>query len=290
MSNSFVARNGFNSLSSSIISGSLVVTGDVISDITSASYVASSSFSNTAATASHVLSALSASYSEFSVSSSYSLTASAIVGTSHAPTVGLAAIYPNVIVTIVTSSVSASIGLDRVLLTPFTVDRKCTVGSIGTMFGSNTAGQEATARLGLYNDNGNIMPSTLIRDFGFLSSSVISLGYQSLTPISPTIVLEKDTVYWTALVGNARTTLPIPGNIGTSTTNAMYNPLLGVIPMAVTGNIANARDFNIVGIISASAGSNLALLATMSNNINTYTLCTGSNTNLFVGPMLTVNY
>lgn len=290
MSNSFVARNGFNSFSSSIISGSLVVTGDIISNITSASYVVSSSFSNTAATASHVLSALSASYSEFSVSSSYSLTASAIVGTSHAPTVGLAAIYPNVIVTIVTSSVSASIGLDRVLLTPFTVDRKCTVSTMGTMFGSNTAGQDATVRLGLYNDDGNIMPSTLIKEFGYLSSSVISLGYQSLTPTSPAIVLEKDTVYWTALVGNDRTTLPIPGNIGASTTNAMYNPLLGVIPMAVTGTFTNARDFNIVGIISASAGSNLALPTTMSSNINTYTLCTGSNTNLFVGPMLTINY
>jgi hypothetical protein len=290
MSNSFVARNGFNSLSSSIISGSLTATIDIVSDITSASYAISSSYSDTAATASHVLNALSASYSEFSVSASYALTASAIVGTSHAPTMALGAIYPNVIVTIVTSSVSASLGGDRIMLTPFTVDRKCTVGTMGTMFGSNINGSEATARLGLYNDNGAVMPGTLIRDFGYVSSSVISLGYQTITPISPAIILEKDTIYWTAIVGNARTTLPIPGNIGASTVNAMYNPLLGVIPMAVTGLVAAARDFNITGIISSSAGSNLALPTTISSNINTYTLCTGSNTNLFVGPMLTVNY
>lgn len=280
MPNEFVARNGFISKDDSIVSGSLSTTGNIIANITSASYVISSSFATNSLTASYVLNAVTSSVTDFAVTASTAATASILKNPSYAPTVGIGYIFPNVIITTGSVAISRSLGLDRILFTPFTVEKTCTVATMGVMFGST--GSEAAARLGLYSDSGNTCPQNLIQDFGTVATSSIPLVYSAITP-TPSITLEKRKLYWTAIVGNANLTLNICG-----LSNGLYNPFLGVVP--VSGAIAVTGFYNISGLTSASVGSNAALPSTASQNINSYRLQTGSIDNLFLGPLVQISY
>lgn len=281
MPNEFTARNGFISNQASTVSGSLSTTDNVIANITSASYVISSSFATNSLTASFVLNAMSSSVSDFAATSSFATTASILKNPSYAPTLGIGYIFPNVIITTGSVAISRSLGLDRILFTPFTVEKTCTVSTMGIMFGST--GSEATARLGLYSDSGNTCPQNLIQDFGTVATSSIPLIYSAITPVAPTITLEKRKLYWTAVVGNANLTLNICG-----LSNGLYNPFLGVVP--VSGLVAVAGFYNISGLTSASVGSNTALPSTASQNITSYQLQTGSIDNLFLGPLVQIAY
>ena len=281
MPNEFIARNGFISKDDSIVSGSLSTTGNIIANITSASYVISSSFATNSLTASFVINAVSSSVSDFASTSSFAPTASILKNPSYAPTVGIGYIFPNVIITTGSVAISRSLGLDRILFTPFTVEKTCTVSTMGVMFGST--GSEATARLGLYSDSGDTCPQNLIQDFGTVATSSIPLVYSAITPAAPTITLEKRKLYWTAVVGNANLTLNICG-----LSNGLYNPFLGVTP--VSGLVTVAGFYNISGLTSASVGSNTALPSTASQDINSYRLQTGSIDNLFLGPLVQISY
>ena len=281
MPNEFTARNGFISNQASTVSGSLSTTGNVIANITSASYVISSSFATNSLTASFVINAVSSSVSDFASTSSFAPTASILKNPSYAPTVGIGYIFPNVIITTGSVAISRSLGLDRILFTPFTVEKTCTVSTMGIMFGST--GSTATARLGLYSDSGDTCPQNLIQDFGTVATSSIPLVYSAITPTAPTITLEKRKLYWTAVVGNANLTLNICG-----LSNGLYNSFLGVTP--VSGLVTVAGFYNISGLTSASVGSNTALPSTASQDINSYRLQTGSIDNLFLGPLVQIAY
>jgi hypothetical protein len=280
MSNSFITREGFISIGNSIVCGSLFTTDNIIGNITTSSYVMSSSFSQTSLTASVVLNAVTSSISNFSDSSSISITSSILKNPSYAPTVGIGYIFPNIIITTGSLAISRSLGLDRILFTPFTVEKTCAVSTMGIMFGST--GVEATVRLGIYSDSGQTCPQFLIQDLGFMSSSTIPLAYSGITP-STSIILEKRKLYWTAVVGNNNLTLNICG-----LSNGLYNQFLGVTPVA--GTITQTGFYNISGLTSASNGSNLSLPLTCSQNISTYTLQTGSIDNLYLGPLVQISY
>jgi hypothetical protein len=284
MPNEFVARNGFISKQDSEITGSLTITGGLTGSVLSASYSITASYSNTSISASYVLSALTASYSDYAVTTSYAATASAGMDASYAitqpttPNIGY--ISPNICMTEVTGAFTAVPGLDRVIVTPFLVYANCILTGSGLTFGSTGSGVETRARIGIYADNGNMLPGALIQDIGFLSSSATTIAYQQLNT-NPSIRLDAKTVYWTAVVGDNALRLPVPRLV-----NGMINPILQV-ELTASG-ITSHRNIFSYGFVSGGAATNLPL--TMSAIASAYTVNSYFTSSGFIGPILKVIY
>lgn len=284
MSNEFVARNGFISKQDSEITGSLTVTNGLTGSVLSASYSVTASYSNTSVSASYVLSALTASYATYAVTTSYALTASAGLDTAYAitqpttPNIGY--ISPNMCMTEVTGSATAIPGLDNIIVIPFLVYADCVLTGSGLTFGSTGSGVETKARLGIYADNGNMLPGNRIQDIGFLSSSVTTIAYQQLNA-NPAITLKAKQVYWTVVVGDNALKLPVPRLV-----NGMYNPILQV---QITGSgLTSHRNIFSYGFVSGGAATNLPL--TMSATTTAYTVNSYFTSSGFIGPILKVVY
>jgi hypothetical protein len=282
MPNEFITRNGFISNSGSVITGSLTATGGLTGSVLSASYSLSASFSQNSTTASYAISAVSASYASSSLSSSYALTASAglddAYDISQPTTPGIGYITPSMCFTEVTGAYTAVPGLDNITLTPFLVYMDCTLTGSGLTFGSTGSGVLTTARIGLYADNGNMLPGALIRDFGTVSSSVTNLVY---SPLTSSVRLNAKTVYWTAVVGDNALKLPVPLSV-----NGMYNPILQVY--VTSSGATSHRNIFSYGIVSGSSSSGLPAnlpSTTASYTVNAYFTSSG-----FIGPVLNVVY
>jgi hypothetical protein len=138
---------------------------------------------------------------------------------------------------------------------------------------------EARARMGLYADNGSMLPGNLIQDFGFVSSSVTTLSFFPLTT-NPTVRLNAKTVYWTAVVGDNAVRLPVPRLV-----NGMYNPILQV--QLATGQSAHR---NIFSYGTSSVGASTTLPLTMSSVASTYTVNSYFTSSGYIGPLLRIVY
>jgi hypothetical protein len=282
MPNEFVTRNGFISNSGSVITGSLTTTGGLTGSVLSASYSVSASFSQNSTTASYVISAVSASYASSSLSSSYALTASAGLDTSYESsqpiTPGFGYVTPSMCFTEVTGAYTAVPGLNNIILTPFLVYMDCTLTGSGLTFGSTGSGVLTTARMGIYADNGSMLPGALIQDLGPVSSSVTTLVYSAVTS---SIKLNAKTVYWTAVVGDAALKLPVPLAV-----NGLYNPILQVF--VTSSGATSHRNIFSYGIVSGSSSSGLPAnlpSTTASYTVNSYFTASG-----FIGPVLNIVY
>jgi hypothetical protein len=284
MANEFVTRNGFISKADSIITGSLTTTGGLTGSILSASYAVTASYSQNTVTASYVVSAISASYASSSVSASYALTASAGLDDAYdigqPTTLNIGYITSNLCFTEVTGAYTAVPGLDNIILTPFLVYADCILTGSGLTFGSTGSGVTATARMGLYEDNGNMLPGNLVQDFGFKTSSVTTLSYLPLEPY-PQVRLSAKKVYWTAVVGDNALKLPVPFSV-----NGMYNPILQVF--VTSSGVSSHRNIFSYGIVSGSSIS--ALPSSLPSTTSSYTINAYFTSSGFIGPLLSVVY
>lgn len=294
MPNEFIARNGFISKSGSVITGSLTTTGGLTGSILSASYSVTASYSQNAQTASYVTLASSASYASSSTSASYALTASANLNTSlelsQRVTPGLGYLTPNWCYTEVTGSFTSIPGLDNILVSPILIYQTCTLSALGLTFASTSSSTTATARLGIYTDNGSMFPYTLVSgtvgDFGTITSSLSSLQYIEKSP-SSTITLQGKNIYWIAVVGDAALNLPVPKFV-----NCLYNPLLQVTITAsapIGGVYPVMRNITSYGIVSSSVVTS-GLPTTMSQTTSSYTVNSYSTASSYIGPILKVTY
>lgn len=287
MPNEFVARNGFISKNNSVITGSLTATLGITGSILSASYSVTSSYSLTAATASYVISAISASITNFAETSSYAVTASVHLSPEYAPTVGLQTYIGPYICASETSAsfLSQPVGLDNIVTTPILINRKCTLVGIGVSLASTASGVLTRARLGLYTDSGNMLPQTLINDFAFVDTTSASAQYKEL---SCNISLNPKTIYWVAISGDNALRLPIP-----AINNTLLNPLLGyqMTGSGLTGLAATYISvLNVSNYVTQSVGSNAALPSTLSQSPLTYTASAYFSASAYIGPILNVSY
>ena len=286
MPNEFVARNGFISKQDSTITGSLTVTGGLTGSILSASYSITASYSSNSATASFVVSAITASYSAYAVSASYALTASAGLDTSYdasqptTPSFGY--ITPNICMSEVTGAYTSIPGLDRIIVTPFLVYADCILTGSGITFGSTGSGVIAAARMGLYADSGNMLPGTLIQDFGQVTTNLTSSVYSQVAPNPRPLRLNAKTVYWTAVVGDGAVKLPVPFFV-----NGMYNPILQV--QISSSGLTSHRNIYSYGYVSGGAVTS-GLPSTMPATAASYTVNSYFTASGYIGPVLSVVY
>ncbi len=284
MPNEFVARNGFISKQDSEITGSLTITGGLTGSVLSASYSITASYSNTSISASYVLSALTASYSDYAVTTSYAATASAALDTSYEisqfPTIGIGYITPSLCFTEVTGAHSSIPRLDNIIATPFLVYNNCILTGSGITFGSTGSGVEATVRMGIYSDNGNMLPGSLIQDLSFLSSSNTAFTYQELET-NPNVRLNAKTVYWVVAVGNGALKLPVPRLV-----NGLYNPILQV--EITSSGLTSLRNISSYGYVSGGASTGLP--NTMPSTASLYTVNSYFTASAYIGPIIKVAY
>lgn len=291
MPNEFVARNGFISKQDSIVTGSVNATAGVYGSITSASYSITASYGNLALSASYVASAISSSYSLFSVTSSNTVTASVYALPSYAPTVGLQSpfssyISPYYCWTETTGSfLSRAIGLDNIIVTPILINKSCILSKIGLSIASTSSGVATTVNLGIYNDNGAMLPSTLIQSLGNISTTSSSLQFIETSP-NPTLSLDAKKIYWLAFSGDNALRVGIPSH-----DNVLLNPLLGI---EITSSLPVAGQYitykNITNYGTQSAGSNITLPSSLGQVASTYTVYSYSSASSYIGPIINVTY
>ena len=293
MPNEFVARNGFISLSGSVVTGSLTVTGGLTGSILSASYSITASYSQNTATASFVVSAISASYSLTAITASYTPTASAWQKPSYAPTQTIGYITPQLAFGEITGSIGSRPGINNILATPFLVHKDCTLDGLFVSFCSSGSGIATTASLGIYSDNGNTLPQTLLKAVGIAftdSSSLFQHRYVSAS-VAPSLQLKAKTMYWVAIVGDNGLVLPI---ISGSFTNLLYNPILGIeitASAAVGGAIPAYKNITSYGFVSASAGNPaIGLPNTLPQTASLYTVNSYTTQSNFILPLIGVTY
>jgi hypothetical protein len=289
MANEFVARNGFISKTDSIVTGSLTITQGLYGTITTASYALSSSNSINAATASSVVSVVSSSYSTFAVTSSYSTTASVYAKPAYTPTPGLGYISPCWCFTEVTGGYISTTGLDNIILSPFLVHKDCKISTIGLSLASTSSGVTTTAKIGIYTDNGAMLPNTLLNNqsFGVVTASSNTIQYAEIDPpLLTTFNLSAKTIYWVAVVGDNALRLPVP-----TVNNGLYNPLLGV---TVTGSGTTFPTLigvkNIVNYVYPSGGAITTLPSLLPQTAASYTINSYTSQSMYVLPILNVTY
>jgi len=287
MSNEFVARNGFISKQDSVVTGSISATAGVYGSITSASYSVTASYGNSVLTASYVASAISSSYSLFAVTSSNTVTASVYALPSYAPTVGLNTyISPYICWTETTGAfLSQAVGLDNIVVTPVLINKSCNLAAVGLSFASTSSGVATTASLGLYRDNGAMLPSTLIQSLGNISTTSSTLQYIEIMP-NPSISLDAKNIYWLAFVGDNALRVGIPSH-----NNMLLNPLLGV---DVSASFPAAGQYisykNISNYMTRSAGSSITMPSSLGQLTAGYTVYSYNSASSYIGPIINVTY
>jgi hypothetical protein len=294
MPNEFVARNGFISNSGSVVTGSLTVTGGITGSILSASYSITSSYSFNTATASFVISAITASRALSASTADYALTASAWSKPSYAPTQTVGYISPQLAFGEITGSVGSRPGINNILATPFLVHKDCTLDGLYITFCSSGSGIATTASLGIYSDNGNTLPQTLIRAVGTAMTNSSSLFQHALIAPSnllPPVQLKAKTMYWVAIVGDDGLVLPI---INGTIPNLLYNPILGVSVTAsaiVSSFFPVYKNITSYGFVSASAGNPaVGLPATLPQTAASYVVNSYTTQSNFILPLISVTY
>lgn len=291
MPNEFVARKGFVAKNDSTISGSITTTGGLTGSILSASYSVTASYSDMSLSASYATSVQTASYTEYSDLAGISTTAAKYAKPAYFPTGALSYANPYLCFDITTGSlISNPLGLDNITLTPILINKTCKLASMIITMASSTNGVLTRARLGLYTDNGSMLPYQLVKDLTYASTTVSgSLQHIELAADSE-VVLEGKSIYWIAVSGDSNLRLG-----KTAFHNSLLNPLLGVELKNTTSQTTpwGGGNFNyyvlysnIVNYVTASAGSNTALPSTLSQDSTTYTIKSYYNYDCAILPLL----
>lgn len=272
MANEFIARNGLIAKADSIVTGSLTVTGGITGSILSASYAVTSSYTQTTATASYILSSTSSSYSSTSTSASYSLTASFFQSPIWSPT---SSSYANPLWLPGNPGTATAPALDTIYVSPILMNRDVTAATIGIYAAATSAGVGASARLGIYYDNGNMLPGTLLYDAGLVTTSTTTVGFLEATVNKS---LNNKSIYWVALVGSGSIKTAIAAS-----NNLFFHPLLGA--QATGTGVRNIAEYSLV-----SASSYNALPTSLPSTFSSYTIVAYTNTSVFIPPMIKLSY
>jgi hypothetical protein len=99
------------------------------------------------------------------------------------------------------SNTTLALTINRLYAIPFMVSETKTISRIAIHV--TTLGASASARLGIYQDNGSIYPGSLVSDCGTVSMT--STGLKEITGLN--ISLTANTLYWLALVCNVAATV-----------------------------------------------------------------------------------
>lgn len=220
----------FNSKQSSIITGSLNISGSLTSVFGTASYVDTSSYTILAATASYttILTVPTSSYSLNSISSSFALTSSIAQGPKYLLNPSIGFLNPNIYFGTPgarLNMVAAEGG--GVHYSPIQITRTCTVTTMSGIF-SNGGTAGTTMRFAIYSHStSSFLPEFRLTErsasFTINGATVISM---SLT--SP-LQLNSDTIYWIAVSFGGTQIQPLADNapgLYAQVGFAVYNNLL----------------------------------------------------------------
>jgi hypothetical protein len=176
------------------------------------------------------------------------------------------------------------------IFTPFIVNKTCTLQTLGITFCSTSSGVNTNIRIGLYNDNNNMFPSTLIQDLGYASTTSSSLQYMEIQPSSNITFINKN-IYWICVSGDGASKLQTPEFI-----NSLYNPLLGIIPFTTGSSTSDSNALiipssrNISNYFSSSTNSNTSLPLTASQVSSSYGIYSYDRETSFILPLVKILY
>jgi hypothetical protein len=293
MANEFIIREGFLSNGSTTVTGSLIVTSGITGSLNTASYAFTASYTTNALSASITTTITSASYSTTALSSSYSIQASNIIGTVTASYLlpqntttlsniilpGTASIggilYPFNSMTILNiaqfNAVTNAQG--TIYLTPIAIQSSCVPIKLGVVANTSLA-NAGRITLGIYSGTDRMLPDALLTSASILNIGTIRTVYTG--SVSNTITLQKDQIYWLAMVmsgsagGNSQNSYATNNFISSTswfgfTQNRLFNPLLGVqIPI-------NTISLRQVAYYTTSSANQL-LPTTLPNTTSSYTV------------------
>jgi len=298
MANEFVIREGFLSTQYASVTGSLIVTSGITASLNTASYAFTASYSDSALSASVTTTIASSSYSNNSLSSSYSIQALNVLGSITASYLlpqnstiltngilpGTASIggilYPfNAMTILNTAQFNAVLNAQGIIyLTPIAIQSTCIPTKLGVL--SNTAlANPGRITVGIYTGTDRMLPDTLIT-----SASITGIGTTRTVytaSVSDSITLQKDQIYWLAMVMSGSTGATSQNSYATNnfisstawfgfTQNRLFNPLLGVqVPI-------NTISLRQVAYYTTSSVNQL-LPTTLPNTTSSYTVLSYNN-------------
>jgi hypothetical protein len=257
MPNEFIIREGFDNTNNVIITGSLTVTGEITGSLVSASYAFTSSISQNTVTASLITNVTSASYSVTTLSSSYAVGTYVVtndVTTSFAlpriDTIGIGQVGLQI-----TSSLGGMIHpfhgpygwqvlrfnpinpVGVIYVTPITTPSTITAKQAGVVCFGGTANNSGRIDIGIYSSLNSMLPGNLLAS-ARISGSILTTSASLYTAsLSSNVVLEKDNIYWLAMVMSGSSGQNFYSTYQWTTIftswisviqNKMYNPLLGI--------------------------------------------------------------
>jgi hypothetical protein len=266
MANEFIIREGFKTLGDTIITGSLIVTGNISASIQTASIAISSSYSQFANTASLVNNILSSSYSDFALSSSYAIKTdnslsyptnsyvstfiSGGISTAAAASAGglgyispIAVIGYQTPITLLDRTTAPT--ANTLYATPIVIPRTCTTRRMG-ITALVSAVPTASFLMGIYDTSNLFLPNNLLTSTQVLFTT-LNFRYFSDASFSSPITLQQNEVYWLAFmcienaVNATYSTINWLNNASFpflfSPFNRMFNPLLGVSQPTLTNSL-----------------------------------------------------
>ena len=290
----FTANNGLISRANSTITGSLNVTGGITgSFFGTASYVITSSYSLSSATASYtaVTSIDSSSYALTTVSASIASTASAVDGLFFGPTQNIGALSPNIYIgsppnannVVLTSSYNGT------FLTPILINKPCTLVTMSIVGGATA---NTTCSFGLYsNSTSSNIPQFLLAEGVLRTGATTTPTIYNVNNFTP-IKLQANTVYWVAFLTNGGTAAGFTNFrffSGANNQNFIsVNPLLGNAMSVSASNIVYPNWCIRSGSIP-QVGSAIILAPTASQDTGSYSTMAAA-TQPAILPVLRVTY
>lgn len=296
----FIINNGLISRDSSVITGSLNVTsGITASFFGTASYVITSSYSLSSATASYTVatSIASSSYALTTVSASIAQTASTVNGLFFGPTQNIGFLSPNIYIGSATNNgaIQSTGSYAGTLLTPIMINKPCTLVTMSIV---GAASSNTTCSLGIYtNSTASNLPEYLLAE-GILRSAAVGSGaapvvfnVSNFTPIK----LQANTVYWVAFLANATGAFTrfiyMGANYAANVNNSIINPLLGN-RISVSASVIAPHWCIRSGSFNPIVGTAVSLAPTASQSTSSYSVPTVDTTPItpLYLPVLKVTY
>jgi len=269
----FTANNGLISRDNSIITGSLNVTGGITgSFFGTASYVITSSYSLSSATASYTIanSIDSSSYALTTVSASNASTASVVNGLFFGPTQNIGALSPNIYIGSPpnANNIVATSSYNGTFLTPIIINKPCTLVTMSIVGG---ASNNTTCSFGLYTNSTSLnIPQFLLAEGILRTAATTTPTVYNVSNFTP-VALQANTVYWVAFLTSAaggNTSFRFFGALSGSNFMSL-NPLLGNTMSVSSSNIVYPNWCLRSGSIPP-AGSTIALAPTASQSTGSY--------------------
>ena len=253
MANEFIIREGFNIVNTTVISGSLTVTGGITGSIQSASFAITSSFSTNSLTSSLITNIASSSYSITTISASFATGSNfvlsdvtrsftlqkidAIGGSLTGSTGGMISPFPGPFGWQVLRFNNIN-PIGTIYATPIAIQSTITAQKIGIVSAGGTANNAGKIDIGIYTNTDRMLPGTLIVS-GTISGSIMTTALALYTSsLSATTVLQKDNIYWLlmSMSGSSGQNFYSTyqwNNLSTTiwsyaAQNKLYNPLLGI--------------------------------------------------------------